>query len=212
MKQLDVYWSFRSPYSYLATPDMQRIARDYDVQMNLRVVLPLAVRQPEAIFSGDNGRRARYIMIDSVRRAEFLGMPFHWPRPDPIVQDMKTLTIAAEQPHIYRLCQLGVEAQRQGRGVDYAYEMSSLIFGSGVDWSTRDNMAAAAQRAGLDFDAMAQAIADGDHLDEVERNHAALDAVGQWGVPTFVIDDEPFFGQDRVDTLCWRLDRLGLKR
>lgn len=45
---------------------------------------------------------------------------------------------------------------------------------------------------------------------EVERNQQDLEAAGHWGVPTFVFRGEPFFGQDRIDTLCWRLDREGL--
>jgi len=44
----------------------------------------------------------------------------------------------------------------------------------------------------------------------VEANHAALDAAGHWGVPTMVLRGEPFFGQDRIDTLRWRLDKYGL--
>jgi 2-hydroxychromene-2-carboxylate isomerase len=37
---VDVFWSFRSPYSYLATPRLVRPAADYDVEVNVRVVLP----------------------------------------------------------------------------------------------------------------------------------------------------------------------------
>ena len=111
-KPIDVYFSFRSPYSYLATPELVALPDAYDVQVNLRPVLPLAVRDPE-FFSPDNIKRARYIRLDWKRRAEFLGMPSRWPSPDPIVQDMATFKIAAEQPYIHRLTRLGVEAQRQ---------------------------------------------------------------------------------------------------
>jgi|TARA_B100000959_G_C14912607_1_gene595791 hypothetical protein len=55
--------------------------------------------------------------LDWPRRAEFLGMPWHWPKPDPIVQDMQTYEIAQEQPYSYDLTSLGVEAQRQGQGL-----------------------------------------------------------------------------------------------
>jgi 2-hydroxychromene-2-carboxylate isomerase len=43
---VDVFWSFRSPYSYLATPRLVRLAAEYDVAVNVRVVLPIAVRIP----------------------------------------------------------------------------------------------------------------------------------------------------------------------
>jgi len=92
-KTIDVYFSFRSPYSYLATPDMLRLTEDYDVKVDLRPVLPIAVRSPD-FFKPENVKRARYIRMDWLRRADFLGMPNHWPKPDPIVQDMETYEIA----------------------------------------------------------------------------------------------------------------------
>lgn len=206
---IDVYWSFRSPYSYMATPDMLALAKDYAVTVNLRTVLPIAVRTPD-FFNPENAKRGIYIMRDWPRRAEFLGMPHAWPSPDPIVQDLETFEIAEEQPYIYRLSKLGVEAQRQGRGPEFAYEVSHLLFGGTKDWHLGDHLREAAARAGLDLDAMEQTIVAGDHMLEVEANQKALDDSGHWGVPTFVFNDEPFFGQDRVDLLRWRLDQQGL--
>jgi 2-hydroxychromene-2-carboxylate isomerase len=212
MESVDVFWSFRSPYSYLATPGMLAIRDDYDVAVNLRVVLPLAVRDPEVLFNAENRKRGRYIFMDWARRADFLGMPNAWPSPDPIVQDFKTGEVAAEQPYIYRLCKLGVEAQRRGRGIEFASEVARLIWGGTRDWHEGDHLAGAAARSGLDLSDMELALEGGTHMEEIEQNHADLEASGHWGVPTFVIRGEPFFGQDRIDTLCWRLDQLGLKK
>jgi len=212
MENIDVFWSFRSPYSYLATPGMLAIRDDYQVAVNLRVVLPLAVRDPEILFNAENRKRGRYIFMDWARRADFLGMPHAWPSPDPIVQDLKTGEIAPEQPHIYHLCKLGVEAQRRGKGVEFAYEVARLIWGGTKNWHEGDHLAGAAARSGLDLADMELALKDGTHMEEIEQNHADLEASGHWGVPTFVIRGEPFFGQDRIDTLCWRLDQLGLKK
>ncbi len=209
---IDLFWSFRSPYSYLAVPGAIRLERDYKVQIRFRPVLPLAVRDP-AFFSPDNLKRARYIGMDWVRRAQMLGMPHKWPSPDPIVQDLQTYRIAAEQPYIHRLTHLGVEAQRRGHGLAFAHEVSSLIFGGTRDWHQGDHLAQAAQRAGVDLAAMDAAIANpASHQEEVESNHAALAAAGHWGVPTFALNGEPFFGEDRIDTLRWRLDQMHLSR
>ena len=212
MKTVDVYWSFRSPYSYLATPEMLALAEDYAVDVALRVVLPIAVRSPELLFNPQNANRTKYILLDWVRRAEYLGMPHAWPSPDPIVQDLKTMEIASEQPHIYRLSSLGVEAQRRGKGIEFAAAVSSLIWGGTPGWDKGEHLATAAQSVGLDLAAMEEAVQGGTQLEEIEENHAALNAAGQWGVPTCVFDNEPFFGQDRIDTLRWRLDQSGLKR
>lgn len=209
---IDLYWSFRSPYSYLATPGALAVKEKYDVQIDFRPVLPLAVRQP-GFFSPDNLKRARYIMIDWPRRAEMLGMPHVWPSPDPIVQDPTSFKVAEEQPYIYRLTYLGVEAQRRDRGIEFAAEASRLIFGGTRDWHEGEHLAQAAARAGLDLAEMEAAIAQPDsHLAEIEESQRQLEQSGQWGVPTFVFNGEPFFGQDRIDTLCWRLDQQGLRK
>ena len=150
---------------------------EFRVRVAFRPALPLAVRDP-AFFSPDNLKRAKYIRIDWPRRAELLGIPHVWPSPDPIVQEMQTYKIAADQPHIYRLTYLGVEAERRGRGLPFAYEVSHLILGGTRDWHLGDHLARAAQ----------------------------------WGVPTFAFENEPLFGEDRIDTLRWRLGKHALQR
>lgn len=213
MEVIDVYWSFRSPYSYLVTPDLERLENDYPIKINLRVVLPIAVRAKSTLFDGSNRKPALYIVMDSLRRAEFLGMPMIFPpKPDPVVQNYETLQVAEDQPLIMRLAKLGVEANRRGKGLSFAKAVSSLIFGGTEGWDQNGHLEKTAQSVGLDLGDMEDAIKAGDHLEEIERNHTDLDAAGHWGVPTMVVRGEPFFGQDRIETVRWRLDQLGLRR
>jgi 2-hydroxychromene-2-carboxylate isomerase len=156
--------------------------------------------------------KVRYIQLDWQRRAEFLGMEHKWPSPDPIVQDLETLKISDDQPYIYRLTYLGVEAERKGKGIEFAAEVSKLIFGGTKDWHQDLHLAEAAKRVELDLASRDKAIINADHAQEVSNNQQALDNVGHWGVPTFVVEGEPFFGQDRIDTLRWRLGQLGLEK
>jgi len=209
--QIDVFWSFRSPYSYLATPDLLRLREDYAVELHLRTVLPIAVRSKDTLFSG-NRKPINYIIIDALRRAEFLGMKIGLPSPDPIVQDMQTLQVAEDQPFIYRLSGLGVEAERQGKGIDLAYHVSHLIWAEEPGWDQGDRLADAVAKAGLDLTQMEAALTGYDVRAELDANHAALEAVGHWGVPTLAFEGEPFFGQDRIETLRWRLDKAGVPR
>ena len=209
---VDVYWSFRSPYSYLVTPDLLRLRNDYDVHVHMRIVYPIAIRDPSLVFDPANRSKMLYILRDSQRRAEFLGLPFARPRPDPIVQDPATMAVAAEQPYIHRLSALGVEAQRRGRGVEFVTEVSALIFSGTDGWDQGKHLKNAVARAGFDLGELDACIGGGDQLEEVERNQQALTEAGHWGVPTMVLRDEPFFGQDRIDTLRWRLDQYGLAR
>ena len=111
----DLYWSFRSPYSYLVTPRLVALERDYDVACNVRPVYPLAVRTPE-FFEQQDPLWLRYFMTDVFREAAFLGLPFRWPRPDP-VQRSPDEGYRMEQPYIHRLTHLGVAAAERGRGL-----------------------------------------------------------------------------------------------
>ena len=209
---VDLYFSFRSPYSYLAAQLIQAIEDDFDVALYLRPVLPLALREP-SFFREGNIERVRYLLIDWERRAEMLGLPHTWPDPDPIVQNYEDMSIAEEQPYIHRLCRLGVEAQRQGKGVAFAAAVSRLIFGGTRGWDQGSALADAVASAGLDLAAMEAAIGDGeDHDAAIAENQAMQASVGHSGVPLFVFRGEPFFGQDRIDSLRWCLQQHGLAR
>ena len=211
---VDVFWSFRSPYSYLATPRLVQLARDYDLDVNVRVVLPIAVRI-EGFFDRVNPLWPPYLMRDTFRIAQYHGIPYGWPQPDPIVQDFATRKVASEQPYIYRLTRLGVEAARRGRALPFVAEVSRIIFGGDVQgWHEGSHLADAARRADLDLAAMDAAItADPASYDAtIAQNQQDLETAGHWGVPTMVFEGEPFFGQDRLDLLVWRMEQHGLRR
>jgi 2-hydroxychromene-2-carboxylate isomerase len=209
----DLFWSFRSPYSYLATRRYRQLSEDYDLAVALRPVYPLAIRQPD-FFEKNHPNWLAYTFRDFVRVAQYLGIPVAPPRPDPIVQDVATRAIAAEQPYIFRLTRLGQAAARRGRGLEFADEASRLIWGGTENWHEGDHLAGAAARAGLDFAELeGEAAADAAALDaEIAGNQNALEKAGHWGVPTFVFDGEPFFGQDRIDIALWRMQQAGLDK
>jgi len=211
---VDVFWSFRSPYSYLATPRLVRLAAEYDVDIDVRVVLPIAVRIP-GFFDTVNPLWPPYLVRDTMRIAEHEGVPYGWPRPDPIVQDFATRKVAAEQPYIHRLTRLGVAARERGRGLAFVAGVSRVIWGGDVDgWHEGSHLADATARAGLVLGELDAAIAadPGRHDAVIAENQRALEAAGHWGVPTMVFEGEPFFGQDRIDLLVWRLRQHGLRK
>ena len=209
----DIFWSFRSPYSYLATRRYRALAAEYDLTINLRPVYPLAVREPD-FFERSHPNWLRYTFVDMFRVAQFHGIPFGPPRPDPIVQNVMTREIAAEQPYIYRLTRAGQAAARRGKSLAFADEVSCLIWGGAENWHEGEHLTEAAKRAGLDMAELdAEALADAEGLDvEIAANQAALEAAGHWGVPTLVFEGEPFFGQDRIEMAVWRMQQKGLAR
>lgn len=210
--QANLYFSFRSPYSYLAIARYRALSEEYTVDIALRIVWPIAVRNPDLLFTG-NPLAPRYIVMDCQRAGQFLGIPIRWPKPDPIVQDPETGTIAKEQPLIRRVSRIGQAAVRRGKGLAFADEVSRIIFSGEVDnWHEGDHLAQAAARAGLDLAELeAEAVSDADAIDaEIAEHQGELEAAGHWGVPTLVFEGEPFFGQDRIEMAKWRMEQKGL--
>lgn len=209
----DLYFSFRSPYSYLSVARYRAMTEDYDLEIALRPVYPLAIRQPD-FFERNHPNWLGYTMRDMIRVAQFHGIPFGGPRPDPIIQNVMTREIASEQPYIRRVTRMGQAAARRGCGLVFAAEAGRMIWGGQENWHEGDHLARALVEAGLDpLEIEAEVAADAATLDEeIAANQNALEAAGHWGVPTLVFDGEPFFGQDRIDMVKWRMEQKGLAR
>jgi 2-hydroxychromene-2-carboxylate isomerase len=208
----ELYWSYRSPYSYLATPRYRELMKRYDLEITLRPVYPLALRTPD-FFERNHPNWMGYTFRDMIRVGEYLGVPMMMPNPDPIVQDPVTRKIADDQPYAWRIVRMGQAAARRGKGFEFADEVSQMVWGGTADWHLDENLGPAAERAGLNLAELEQEAADdADSLDEeIAANQAKLEEAGHWGVPTLVFDNEPFFGQDRIDIAVWRMKQKGLK-
>ena len=206
----DMYYSIRSPYSYIGIQRLQQLLpqQEQPIEIAIRPIMPIAIRKPE-LFKMRSALGIRYLEMDARRIAEQYGIPFRiWPHPDPIVQDMETLDIAAEQPYIHRLVRLMQYAVEHGDGYDFTLRLATLIWdGKTDDWHEGDHLRRVADAAGLSLADMDAAIAaNPDHYDRAtDDNQAALMAAGHWGVPTIVYEGEPFFGQDRIEAFLWRV-------
>jgi 2-hydroxychromene-2-carboxylate isomerase len=211
--EIDLFWSFRSPYSYLATPRLVEMGRKWDLHINVRPVYPLAVRSGE-FFGQVNPLWIPYLMRDTYRLSQMLGLPYRWPRPDPVVVDPSTRAATPNQPHIHRLTRLGCAAAQTPHGLDFLNEISRAIWSGDVDdWHDGDHLAKASARAGLDLATLDGQIAAeaGTYEAIIQANQQAHYDCGHWGVPTMAFQGEPFFGQDRLDVLLWRLQQNGLE-
>ena len=211
---VDLFWSVRSPYSFLALDRIVKMSEDYDLDVNVRQVYPIAVRDPD-FFAKVGPAWMRYLELDVLRQADYLDIKCTgWPTPDPIIQNMDTLEIPKEQPLIYRAVHFGVEAARQGKGLAYIHALGHLFFGSGADWTEGDRLANAMDAIGLDHSVLETNFEmdfDKNH-GAVEVNQQALEKAGHWGVPNLVFNGEPFFGQDRLDVCIWRMKQHGLQQ
>ena len=213
MSNVDVFWSFRSPYSYLATKRLRSMSDRWDIRVKPRPVYPIAIRSPE-FFQEIRPQWIPYLMRDIVRLSQYLGLPLGASNPDPVVMNMATREIAKEQPYIHRLTRLGILACEAGEEKGWAFldEVSTVIW-AGQPWTTGDILAKAAERAGFDLVELdRRQLAEESRLTrEIQANQSEQD-VHHWGVPLMVYKGQPFFGQDRIELLEWTLEQDGVKR
>lgn len=90
---------------------------------------------------------------------------------------METFEVAEEQPYIYRLTGLGIEAARRGRGLELAYQVSRLIWGGTSGWDQGDHLANAVAVAGLDLEELECALIANDATALVGRRVALVGAL-----------------------------------
>lgn len=208
----DLYWSMRSPYCYLALDRVLALRARYDLEVKLRVVYPIAIRNP-AFFESAPEHYRSYHLRDSNRVAEFLHIPYRRPIPDPIVQDLKTGEIAAEQPYIRSLTRLAAAAVEAGKGLEFQDQVMRVLWDGKTDnWHQGQHIPKALARAGLDPQGLKRAVElEPERYDAlIEKNQKMQKQAGHTGVPLFVFQGEPFFGQDRIELLAWRMKQVGL--
>ena len=213
--KIDLYFSYRSPYSYLILPRMLKLKEEYDIEINFKVVYPIAIRMPEW-FEGKNIFTYFFFkMIDMRRQAKKLGVPFTTKlKPDPIRQNIMTGKISSHQPFIFDICHLGQMAQMKGVGMEFAFEVSSLIFGGVENWNTDENLSEAAKKVGLDLNQLKESVRvhEEEIIGQIKQNQVDQLNAGHHGVPLTVIGDKYFFGQDQFDKIMETLLELGLKK
>jgi 2-hydroxychromene-2-carboxylate isomerase len=192
--RLDFFFSFRSPYSYLAAPRAFALPERYDVDVAFRGVIPMAMR-------GQSVPREKglHTLRDVKRESLRLGMPFGRLH-DPIGPGAIRCLLVAQH---------AVDVQRER---DFVLEASRGIWAEAADVATDAGLRPICERAGLDWDDCAAALDDADLRARVDADTWALGELGHWGVPLFVFDDELFWGQDRIEDLEIALREAALER
>ena len=141
--EVDLYFSFRSPWSYYAAVQMDELQQEYALRVNLLVVNPIYIRYNE-FFDNSHEKWGTYFLTDLMRYSEYRGIPIGIPRPDPINQ-----TLAADDPDhlVHKLSPLGLAATAAGRGIEFAREVSTLVWGGQVGgWDQGNHLNLAARR------------------------------------------------------------------
>ena len=211
--KVDFYFSVRSPYSYLILPRIIMLRNKYDININFKLVYPIAIRMPEFFKRKNLFTYFGWKMIDMKFKARKLGMKMVFPmRPDPIQQEALTGKISDHQPYIFDICHF-LQAVEKDKQLDFALEVSKCIFGGVKDWHTDESLIGLTSKLGLNFHEIKERVLqDKDKLiDEIKKNQKEQLLAGHHGVPLTVFKDKFFFGQDKFDDLVKALKKEGLE-
>ena len=87
---IDVDWPMRSPYCYVALDRLLQLRKDYDIELNFRPIWPIAIKDPEFFIGIAKYMEYRvpYQDLDTLSSAEFAGMSYRYPDPDPVKQKL----------------------------------------------------------------------------------------------------------------------------
>ena len=189
MATVDFIYGLGSRYSYLASTQIARIARETGARFRWQPISThalLARRADDPFTPGARGQYDwDYRRRDAEAWARYYGVPFN----DPIGR-------LAYEPMLPALAALA--AGRQGRTAAMSHRLFRLIFVDDRDtFGPREVCAEAASlglglvrfRADLDSDELAQ---------EHERSVLEVESRGVFGVRTFFYRDQLYWGNDRL--------------
>jgi 2-hydroxychromene-2-carboxylate isomerase len=185
------YFSFRSPYSWLAQLRVEAALAPYPVELQYLPVFPPPnfPNDPAAVPS-----KLKYIGQDIARIAEAYGI---------VAKPPSALDCDWMRPHA-----AFVYAADQGKARDFALGMYAARFVHDRDVGEDAVIADVARSLGLDGDAAVRAAGDKEHQTRVFQGMmkgATEDDI--FGVPLFVFRGERFWGNDRIEWLLRSIRR-----
>ncbi|OXE37075.1 MAG: 2-hydroxychromene-2-carboxylate dehydrogenase [Phenylobacterium zucineum] len=182
---IDFWFSFRSPYTWIAFPRVRRLAHHYGVELRLRYILPMIMRGlpvPQI--------KSRYITFDTKRESETVDLPFGV-MVDPVGRGVERALAV-----LYKAIPLGL-------GEVFAENALRASWAQGVDLTTDAGLKRVARASGLSTAQVDEALADQASRQTAEANRKALFDAGLWGAPSYSVNGLPaHWGQDRL----WALE------
>jgi 2-hydroxychromene-2-carboxylate isomerase len=187
---LELFYSFRSPYSYLCLQRVFAIADAFKLQLVVRPVLPMVMRGMQV-----PQRKLAYIARDTSREARRLGIPYgHFADP---------VGIGVE-----RCLAVFFYAQGERRERDFLLHAGEAIWSRAIDVATDKGMRKVTGRCGLFWPDVLAAMEDGSWRQKVEENRESMFDSGSWGVPTIRLGNYVVWGQDRDWLLARHIEEL----
>jgi 2-hydroxychromene-2-carboxylate isomerase len=192
------FYGIGSRYSYLASTQLEHLVADTGCDVRWRPLFSgdLFATRGRDPFAGPpvSGQYDwAYRRRDAERWAEYYGVPYR--EPDDVTYDPRRLALAA------------TAAARLGAVAPFSRRLFQAVFVDGASPLDDEVCAALAREVGLDRGVFRRALADPKTAAQLAATVEEATARGVFGVPSFVLGDEVYFGNDRLVLLRHALSK-----
>ena len=195
--EIKCYFAYTSPFAYLGWAPGRDLARSHRVKLRY---IPYGINiwktygdlnDPEV-----ERRKVKYLYLDARRIAKERGLTIYPPR--------KIISC--------RLAFYGGQfAAKHGQFYEYSDRVFERFWKHELDVEKAEAIDCVVKEVGLDVDAFHRYVETDARADlDACFEEAKGDSI--FGVPTFIVEGEPFWGEDRVAWVIKKLDALGLRR
>jgi len=197
-KPIKLYFDYKSPFAYLAKDEAYQLEVDYSVRVEW---LPYVLDIPEALGDLQNRtqqqwRKIRYSYMDARRWANKRGLVVRGP------QKIFDSSIAA----------IGMlYARQQGKFRPYHDRVYERFWRRELDIEDKPAIAAVLTEIGADPEGFLIYL-DGEGRRDLEVIQQRADKDEIFGVPIFLVEDEMFWGHDRIPLIREKLEGMGLRK
>jgi len=199
MSQIDYYYSAYSLYAYLGSKKFLQIAKKSGRLVNHKPIrlVTLMVDNGNHRWEDRTKENLHYFFRRQKDRwAEFRGIP--------IIEDWPSKHSVSEEPSNTLI----IAAINDGHDVDKL--VHAMMYAHWVDdanLSNLDDLAKITNSVGLNADKLIEASSSKDVLDTYNENTEEAVAMSVFGSPTYVIDDDMFYGQDSLGLVEYALNQ-----
>ena len=194
-RTIEFYFDFPSPYSYLAHTQLPKIAAEHGAAIVYRPfrileLMTIVGNRPTTIECRNKGK---YAGVDLQRWTQRYNVEF------------------SRNPHsrsfdFAALDRCALVAIEDGRGAEYVTTVFAAIWGRPADLSQPSVLIEILEKAGFDDAAALVQRANTDAvIAKLDTETKAAAERGVFGAPTMFVEDQMFFGNDRLDFVAGAL-------
>ena len=185
-KRVEFYFDVGSPSGYLAWTQLPAIAREAGAEIDYRPILLGGIFKATGNTSpAEVPAKGRYLSMDLARFARRYDVPLVYNSAFPI--------------NTIGLMRGAVAAQQAGQLEAYLDVIYPAFWARDVDLGKPEEVVRCLRESDLDAEFLMRRTQEDDVKVALRQQSDAAVARGLFGIPTMFVDDEMFFGQDRLE-------------